>query len=152
MKTINLLLAATLSAAVALSAPLPLQASQNKADTAKADNTKKNKEENKGATADQQKENKTDREITREIRRTVVKDKSLSITAHNVKIITKDGHVTLKGPVKSEGEKKTVEKAAVAVVGKGRVSNELEIAPPKEKKEKKVKKEKTDQKDQKEQK
>lgn len=137
MKTITLLLAATLSAAVAFGTPPVVHAAQdtNKADT-KADNTKKNKEENKGATAEQQKENKTDREITREIRRTVVKDKSLSITAHNVKIITKNGHVTLKGPVKSEDEKNTVEKAAASVVGKGKVTNELEIAPPKEKKEK----------------
>ena len=149
MKKINLLLAATLSAAVALGAPPLLQAAQDKAETTKADNTKKNKEENKGATADQQKENKTDREITREIRRTVVKDKSLSVTAHNVKIITKDGHVTLKGPVKSEDEKKTVEKAAAAVVGKGKVSNELEVAPPKEKKDKKEKKDEKEQKEQK---
>ncbi|MBU5615043.1 BON domain-containing protein [Geomonas azotofigens] len=154
MKKITLMVAVTLSAAVALSASPMVWAAQDtgKADAAKADNTKKNKEENKGATADQQKENKSDREITRQIRRTVVKDKSLSITAHNVKIITKDGHVTLKGPVKSEDEKKTVEKAAVGVVGKAKVTNELEVAPPKEKKEKKDKKETTDQKEQKEQK
>ncbi|MBU5636784.1 BON domain-containing protein [Geomonas sp. Red69] len=146
MKTLNLLLAATLSTAIALGAPHVLQAAQDKNDTTKADNTRKNREENKGATADQQKENKTDREITREIRRTVVKDKSLSITAHNVKIITKDGRVILKGPVKSEDEKKAVEKAAVAVVGKGKVSNELEVAPPKDKTEKKEKKEQKEQK------
>lgn len=145
MKKINLLLAVTLSAAVAFGAAPIVQAAQ---DTTKADNTKKNKEENKGLTADQQKENKTDREITREIRRAVVKDKTLSVKAHNVKIITKDGQVTLKGPVKSEDEKKTVEKAATAVVGKGKVTNELEIAPPKDKSEKK--KDKKDEKEQKE--
>lgn len=138
MKKINLLLAVTLSAAVVFSAPPMLQAAEDT--TTKADNAKKNKEENKGATAEQQKENKSDREITRQIRRAVVKDKTLSVKAHNVKIITKDGHVTLKGPVKSEDEKTTIEKAAAGVVGKGKVTNDLEVVQPKEKKEKKEQK------------
>ncbi|QXE89020.1 BON domain-containing protein [Geomonas subterranea] len=146
MKKITMLVAVTLSAAVAFGAPPMVQAAQ---DTTRADNTRKNKEENKGLTAEQQKENKSDREITREIRRAVVKDKTLSIKAHNVKIITRDGHVTLKGPVKSEDEKMTVEKAAAAVAGKGKVTNELEVAPPKEKSEKRDKREKQDQKEQK---
>lgn len=140
MKKMSLMLAVCLSAAVALSAPVQIHAAQQ--NTSKADNTKKNAE--KGVTAEQQKENKSDREITREIRRSVVKDKSLSIKAHNVKIITKDGHVTLKGPVKNAEEKKAVEKAAEEVVGKGKVTNDLGVAPAKTKKEDKEKKEHTE--------
>ncbi|WP_136523262.1 BON domain-containing protein [Geomonas ferrireducens] len=141
MKKMSMMLAVSLSAAVALSAPVKIHAAQQS--TSKADNTQKNAE--KGVTAEQQKENKTDREITREIRRSVVKDKSLSIKAHNVKIITKDGHVTLKGPVKNADEKKAVEKAAEEVVGKGKITNEIEIAPAKTKKGKKEDKEKKEQ-------
>ena len=141
MKKMSMMLAVCLSAAVALSAPVRIHAAQQS--TSKADNTQKNAE--KGATAEQQKENKTDREITREIRRSVVKDKTLSIKAHNVKIITKDGHVTLRGPVKSEEEKKTVEKAAVEVVGKGKVTNDIEVPPAKTKTEKKEGHEKKEQ-------
>lgn len=53
-------------------------------------------------TADQQKENKSDREIAKEIRQSIVKDKSLSTYGHNVKIIVQNGVVTLKGPVRSD--------------------------------------------------
>lgn len=138
MKRMSQLVAIALSAAVAFSVPPAVNAAQDSA--TKADNAQKNTEESKGVTAEQQKENKSDREITRKIRRIVVKDKSLSIRAHNVAIVTKDGHVTLKGPVKTEEEKTAVEKAAAGVVGKGKVSNELEVAPPKsDKKEKKEK-------------
>ena len=67
-----------------------------------ADNTKVNtRDRAKGAaTADQQKENTTDREITQKIRRALMDDKTLSTYAHNVKIIAQDGQVTLKGPVR----------------------------------------------------
>ena len=130
MKKVTLLFAVALSAAVVLSAP-PIVTAEQHTGTA-ADNAKKNKEENKEATAEQQKETPSDREITRKIRRAVVKDKSLSMKAHNVKIITKDGNVTLKGPVKTDKEKAAIEKAAAAVAGQGKVKNELEVAPPKE--------------------
>lgn len=63
--------------------------------------------------------------ITRNIRRAVVKDKSLSTAAHNVTIITKDGKVTLKGRVKSDSEKQTVESAAASIAGAGDVDNQL---------------------------
>jgi hyperosmotically inducible protein len=83
------------------------------------DNTKVNKRDrNAGeATADQQKANAADRELTRKIRRSIMADKSLSTYAHNVKVISQDGTVTLKGPVKSEDEKKAVVAKAVAVAG-----------------------------------
>ena len=83
------------------------------------------------ATADQQKENTTDREITQKIRRALMDDKTLSTYAHNVKVITQDGHVTLKGPVQTADEKKTVEAKASEVAGDGHVTNQISIAPAK---------------------
>ena len=98
-----------------------------------ADNTKVNKRDRaQGATtADQQKENAGDREITQKIRRALMDDKSLSTYAHNVKVVTEDGQVTLKGPVRSEDEKTTVEAKATEVAGVGHVVNLLSIAPAK---------------------
>ena len=86
---------------------------------AKPDNTKVNKRDRNAGevTADQQKMNATDRELTRKIRRSIMADKSLSTYAHNIKIISQNGSVTLKGPVKSEAEKKSVVAKAVAVAG-----------------------------------
>ncbi len=80
-------------------------------------------------TADQQGQTKEDREITQKIRQAVVDDKSLSTYAHNVKIITVDGMVTLKGPVRSEDEKRTIEEKAGQIAGKDKIKSEIEIAP-----------------------
>ena len=82
-----------------------------------ADNTKMNKRDQKAGakTADQQKMNAADQELTRSIRAAIIADKSLSMYAHNIKIISQDGMVTLKGPVKSDAEKKTVMAKAVEV-------------------------------------
>ena len=98
------------------------------------DNTKTNQgDANKGATtADQQKMNAADRSITKEIRSSIIKDKSLSTYAHNIKIITQDGKVTLKGPVRSEDEKAAIESKAVAIAGANNVTDQLEVAPPKQ--------------------
>jgi osmotically-inducible protein OsmY len=86
-------------------------------------------EHNAGNTADQQKENQSDRELVRQIRRAIVQDKSLSTYAHNVKIVVQGGTVTLKGPVKSEEEKAAIEKkAADAAGGATKIMNELEVA------------------------
>ena len=94
-----------------------------------ADNTKVNTRDRADGspTADQQKESQSDREITRRIRQSLVQDKSLSTYAHNVKIITQDGHVTLKGPVRSDDEKRTVQAMATKVAGENKVNNELDI-------------------------
>lgn len=96
-----------------------------------ADNTKVNQRDRAkdATTADQQKENATDREITQKIRRALMDDKTLSTYAHNVKIVSQDGQVTLKGPVRTADEKKNVEAKAVAVAGSGRVTNQISIAP-----------------------
>jgi hyperosmotically inducible protein len=77
------------------------------------------------AGAAQQSNQSSDLTITRNIRRAVIKDKSLSTEAHNVTIITKDGKVTLKGQVKSDAEKQTVESAATNVAGAGNVDDQL---------------------------
>ncbi len=82
-------------------------------------------EQSPTAGAAQQSNQSSDIAITRNIRRAVVKDKSLSIAAHNVTIITKDGKVTLKGRVKSDAEKQTVETTAASVVGAGNVDDQL---------------------------
>jgi osmotically-inducible protein OsmY len=101
-----------------------------------ADNTKVNtRDRAKGAaTADQQKDNATDRDLTQKIRQALMQDKSLSTYAHNVKVIAQGGQVTLKGPVRSEEEKKSVESKAMEVAGAGRVTNQMSIAPAKTKK------------------
>jgi len=64
------------------------------------DNTRINQHDrNPGeATADQQKSNPADRDLTSKIRRAIVDDKTLSTYAHNVKVISQNGTVTLKGP------------------------------------------------------
>ena len=90
------------------------------------DNSARNKDHS--TTADQQSANKSDTDITRDIRRSIVSDKSLSTYAHNVKIITQNGAVTLKGPVDSDQEKQTVaSKAAQVVGGPDKVTNELTV-------------------------
>src|SRR5664279_3848465 len=98
-----------------------------------ADNTKINKRDQsqKELTAGQQGETKQDREITQKIRRAIVTHKSLSTNAHNVKIITVGGMVTLKGPVRSEEEKRAVEEKAAQIAGKDNIKSEIGIAPKK---------------------
>jgi hyperosmotically inducible protein len=101
-----------------------------------ADNTKINQRDRsqKELTADQQGETKQDREITQKIRRALVNDKSLSTYAHNVKIITVGGMVTLKGPVKSEEEKRAIEEKATQIAGNENIKSEIDIAPKKTRK------------------
>ncbi|MEO8128854.1 MAG: BON domain-containing protein [Bryobacteraceae bacterium] len=96
---------------------------------AKADNTKNNRKEQ--VTADQQKMNAGDRELSKKVRKAIMADKTLSTYAHNVKVIARDGMVTLKGPVRSDEEKGAVEARAVEAAGAGKVTNELTIAPKK---------------------
>jgi len=75
-----------------------------------------------------QKENETDLEITQRIRQSVMGDDSLSFTAKNIKIITRDGQVTLRGSVKSAAEKSAIEKAARDVAGPAKVTSQIEIS------------------------
>lgn len=126
MKKYVWILAATVLFAVSVLAG-PVQQDQQPA----ADNTKTNQgDANKGATtADQQKMNPADRETTKQIRSAIMDDKSLSTYAHNIKIITRDGKVTLKGPVRSADEKTAVGEKATQVAGAGNVTNHLTIVP-----------------------
>src|ERR1700723_4118829 len=95
------------------------------------DNTKVNERcrSQDAPTADQQKANRSDQDITQQIRQSIMKDKSLSTYAHNIKIITQNGQVTLKGPVRSEDEKRTVEAKAAEIAGESKVTSELNIKP-----------------------
>jgi hyperosmotically inducible periplasmic protein len=93
------------------------------------DNTRVNKADRDASqpTADQGKNNMSDRDLEKHIRREVVKDKSLSTYGHNVKIISQHGTVTLRGPVHSEDEKRAVEEHARKYAGDGHVNNELTV-------------------------
>ena len=95
-----------------------------------ADNTKVNTRDRAqgAATADQQKDNATDRDLARKIRRALMQDKALSTYAHNVKVIAQSGQVTLKGPVRSDDEKKSIVGKAVEVAGSpDKVSDQMSV-------------------------
>lgn len=98
-------------------------------DSNEADNTRRNSsEQNKNTdTAEKQSNNKDDLALTQKIRQAVMKDGSLSMNAKNVKIIARDGKITLKGPVDSQQEKDTIATKAGEIAGKDRVDNQLEV-------------------------
>ena len=97
------------------------------------DNSKVNRtdQSTKAPTADQQAETKTDRELAKKIRKSVTQDKTLSTYAHNVKIIVRAGVVTLRGPVRDEAERTSIQAKAAEIAGAGNVHNEITIAPKK---------------------
>jgi hyperosmotically inducible protein len=105
---------------VCLTAPVPRVTAQQAPD---------NSGQNKGQTqtADKQSNAKSDREMTAKIRKEIMADKDLSTYAHNVKIITNNGAVTLKGPVKSDDEKAKIAQIAGNVVSPDKVTNELTV-------------------------
>ena len=96
----------------------------------KRDNTEVNVRDRTDAakTPIDQNENRKDIDITANIRKRVV-DTKMSVNAQNVKIITQDGRVTLRGPVKSEEEKAQIDKMAHEVAGAANVDNQLEVQP-----------------------
>jgi len=96
-----------------------------------SDNTKVNQRDRNPnePTADQQAESRSDRDLTQQIRQAITADKTFSTYAHNVKVITQNGQVTLKGPVRSEDEKQAVEAKAAAIAGDGKVTSELTVKP-----------------------
>jgi hyperosmotically inducible protein len=95
-----------------------------------ADNTGRNERDQSGATRTpgDQSNSEPDMRITQTLRKNIVADKDLSTNAHNVKIITVDGTVTLRGPVASAEEKARIDREARAVAGVKKVDNQLEIA------------------------
>jgi osmotically-inducible protein OsmY len=117
----------TVSLALALSGAA---AAQNQDKPVAPDNSKVNKNDRatNAPTADQQKENRSDRDLTAEIRKAITADKTLSTYAHNVKIITQHGIVTLKGPVHTEQEKASIEAKAAQIAGAGtRIENQITV-------------------------
>ena len=94
-----------------------------------ADNTKKNERDRSGETqtSGDQSNSKEDVNTTAAIRRAVVKDHSLSATAKNVKIITANGTVTLRGPVKTDAEKTKIAELAQSAAGNAKIDNQLEV-------------------------
>jgi osmotically-inducible protein OsmY len=113
-----------------------VRAEQNAAIYLAADSALENTEinvrdkDNTTLTPEDQKETKKDIKITAHIRKTVVRDKSLSIDAQNAKIITRSGVVTLRGPVANEAESKKLQKIAKKTRGVVKVDNQLEIKAP----------------------
>jgi hyperosmotically inducible protein len=105
------------------------------AQTTAPDNSKANSatmnSTGKTSTADAQKNDSTDVALTQQIRKSVIADKSLSTYAHNVKIVTVNGVVTLNGVVRDGHEKDVVAMKAQAIAGEGNVTDDLTIAPPK---------------------
>ena len=114
------MLAMTLACAATLGAQQPAP-----------DNSKVNARDTRPAqkTAEDQSNASSDVEITTKIRKAVVDDSTLSTYAHNVKIITTKGKVTLKGPVRSDSEKTAVEAKAREIAGATNVINQITIAP-----------------------
>jgi osmotically-inducible protein OsmY len=91
----------------------------------KPDNSARNK--NQDQTAQGQSSAPADRELTAKVRKAIIADKSLSTYAHNIKIITNNGTVTLKGPVRSADEKQKIESDAGGVVSPSSIVDELTV-------------------------
>ncbi|MEQ1620967.1 MAG: BON domain-containing protein [Methylococcales bacterium] len=114
----------------------PIHAEQNTimqlaADSA-LENTQRNvrDKDNTTLTPEDQKETKKDRKITAHIRQKVVRDKSLSVNAQNAKIISRNGVVTLRGPVETAAESTKLQKIAEKTRGVVKVDNQLENKAP----------------------
>jgi osmotically-inducible protein OsmY len=97
------------------------------AQEAAPDNSKMNADHKK--TADDQPNASEDRMTTAKVRKAIMADKGLSSYAHNVKVITVNGQVTLKGPVKSEEEKQRITSDLANVVPSGNITNQLTVKP-----------------------
>ena len=93
------------------------------------DNTKVNERDRakNQPTADQAKQNVSDRELMQQIRKAIMADKTLSTYGKNVKVIAQNGKVTLKGPVHTEDERKNIEAKAVQIAGANNVTNQLDV-------------------------
>ncbi|MGA8669969.1 MAG: BON domain-containing protein [Terracidiphilus sp.] len=92
---------------------------------ARPDNSAQNKDQNQ--TAQNQSSAKADRELTAKVRKAIIADKDLSTYGHNIKIITQNGAVTLKGPVKSDEEKQKIENDAAGIVPRDTIVDQLTV-------------------------
>jgi hypothetical protein len=104
-------------------------AMQGQSASADADNTAKNDRDSAGntLTSGDQGNAPADRELTRKIRQSLVADTNYSTMAKNIKIITVNGRVTLRGPVNSESEKSGLAALARSIAGDGNVDDQLEV-------------------------
>ncbi|HEX4869536.1 MAG TPA: BON domain-containing protein [Moraxellaceae bacterium] len=94
------------------------------------DDTGRNRMREQGkAEADDQSNDSGDLELTARLRRAITDDDTLSVNAHNIKIVTKGGKVTLRGPVDSQAEKRKVEALARKAAAGRNVTSELEVKP-----------------------
>ena len=93
------------------------------------DNSAKNERDASGdsKTSGDQSNKPEDIKISAAIRRAIVADDSLTVTATNVKIITADGIVTLRGPVKTDAEKVKIAQIAQQEAGQMKIDNQLEV-------------------------
>jgi len=124
MKQISKLLAWGIFSTVMSMSALSLNGADTQPDNSKINERDRNDET---LTPGDQSNTEADRDITQKIRKSIVKDKSLSTVAKNVKIITVDGKVTLRGPVNSETEKKQISDIATKVAAADHVDNQLEV-------------------------
>lgn len=130
IKALGLCACSLAAIAVVSLAPAPAFSQESPSNTdAPADNTHVNQRDRSPdeLTADQAGQHLSDRQIMRAIRKSIVKDHSLSTYAHNIKIISLNGTVTLKGPVRSEEEKQNIIDKATAVASEDHVIDQLSV-------------------------
>lgn len=102
------------------------------ADTSALENTQQNlrDRDNQTLTPEDQNESEADIKITAHIRQMVHQDQSLSMDAHNAKIITRKGVVTLRGPVETGAERMKLQQISQQTAGVMQVDNQLESKAP----------------------
>ena len=120
------LLAVLLAASAGASAATPPASTSPPADPANTGVNKRDAHENSPPTADNQSNKQPDIRTAADVRKAIVDDKSLSVQAHNVKVLASNGVVTLRGPVNNAEEKTRIEQLAKNVQGVTTVKNELE--------------------------
>jgi hyperosmotically inducible periplasmic protein len=118
----------TLLAITCLSA-LSLAALAADDEKSKPDNTATNERDRSGETktSGDQLNSSADLKTTQAIRQALMKDDELSMTAKNIKVITANGHVTLRGPVKTAQEKAKIDQLAKSAAGGAQVDNQLDV-------------------------
>jgi hyperosmotically inducible periplasmic protein len=118
----------TLLAITCLSA-LSLAALAADDEKSKPDNTATNERDRSGETktSGDQLNSSADLKTTQAIRQALMKDDELSMTAKNIKVITANGHVTLRGPVKTAQEKTKIDQLAKSAAGGAQIDNQLDV-------------------------
>jgi len=131
-KRLSLVLFALTGCLIMASSVRAEQATIQLAANSALENTEQNARDKNNATLtpEDQKETKKDIRITAHIRKTLIRDKSLSMNAHNAKIISRNGVVTLRGPVETAAESKKLQKIAEKTRGVVQVDNQLENKAP----------------------